>query len=43
MDVINFISKTPGLPDATVEHPDQEFQFGGEHYAQVYRAVFYFP
>ena len=31
MDVINLISKTPGLPDATV-HPGALYGDGGEHY-----------
>jgi glycosidase len=33
MDVINFISKTPGLPDAKITNPDSEFQNGIEHFA----------
>jgi glycosidase len=33
MDVINFISKTPGLPDAPVTIPDQQFQPAELHYA----------
>lgn len=33
MDVINFISKTPGLPDGKVTNPDSEFQSGMEHFA----------
>ena len=33
MDVINFISKTPGLPDAKVTNPDSEYQSGMEHFA----------
>ena len=33
MDVINFISKVPGLPDAPVTRPDQEYQFGDKYYA----------
>ncbi len=31
MDVINMISKAPGLPDAAVTGPDR-FQFGGAHF-----------
>ena len=31
MDVINMISKTPGLPDATPVTPDR-YQYGGEHF-----------
>ena len=26
MDVINMISKVPGLPDASVSNPDEEYQ-----------------
>ncbi|KAH6970219.1 glycoside hydrolase family 13 protein [Fusarium avenaceum] len=33
MDVINLISKTPGLPDAAVTVPDQEFQPAHLYYA----------
>jgi hypothetical protein len=33
MDVINFISKTPGLPDGKITNPDSEFQSGMEHFA----------
>lgn len=33
MDVINFISKVPELPDAEVTVPGEEFQDGSEHYA----------
>jgi len=33
MDVINLISKTPGLPDAPVILPGQEFQPADVHYA----------
>jgi glycosidase len=33
MDVINFISKTPGLPDGKVTNPNSEFQSGMEHFA----------
>jgi glycosidase len=33
MDVINFISKVPGLPDAPIQDPTQEFQSGNEFYA----------
>jgi len=33
MDVINFISKADGLPDATKKLPSGEFQSGIEHYA----------
>ena len=33
MDVINFISKSNGLPDAQVSNPSAEYQHGAEHYA----------
>ena len=33
MDVINFISKVPELPDAPVTVPDSEFQDGSRYYA----------
>jgi glycosidase len=33
MDVINLISKMPGLPDAKFTNPDSEFQSGIEHFA----------
>lgn len=33
MDVINLISKTPGLPDAPITVPDQEFQPAHHCYA----------
>ncbi|CAG8975891.1 hypothetical protein HYALB_00006508 [Hymenoscyphus albidus] len=33
MDVINFISKTPGLPDAPITRPDQKYQPGDIHFA----------
>jgi len=33
MDVINFISKVPGLPDAEITRPDQEFQSGHKLFA----------
>ncbi|CZR44452.1 putative alpha-glucosidase (maltase) [Fusarium proliferatum ET1] len=33
MDVINFISKQDGLPDATVKIPGAKYQWGDEHYA----------
>ncbi|WAO89020.1 Aamy domain-containing protein [Fusarium falciforme] len=33
MDVINFISKTPGLPDAEVTIPSAKYQSGVEHFA----------
>ncbi|OBT99448.1 hypothetical protein VE01_02904 [Pseudogymnoascus verrucosus] len=33
MDVINFISKVPGFPDAPIQDPTQEFQSGNEFYA----------
>ncbi|KAJ1310693.1 hypothetical protein OPQ81_009219 [Rhizoctonia solani] len=32
MDVINLISKVPGLPDAPVTQPDREYQSGGKYY-----------
>ncbi|KAI1001921.1 Alpha-glucosidase [Podosphaera aphanis] len=33
MDVINFISKVPGLPDAEVTRPDLQYQPGEKYYA----------
>jgi alpha-glucosidase len=33
MDVINLISKVPGLPDAPVIDPTEEFQPGTKYYA----------
>ncbi|KFY54410.1 hypothetical protein V497_07732 [Pseudogymnoascus sp. VKM F-4516 (FW-969)] len=33
MDVINFISKVPELPDAPIQDPTQEFQSGNDFYA----------
>ncbi|KAK9311294.1 glycoside hydrolase superfamily [Lipomyces starkeyi] len=33
MDVINFISKVPGLPDASIRQTEREFQPGDEHFA----------
>ncbi|TQS35351.1 hypothetical protein Golomagni_04230 [Golovinomyces magnicellulatus] len=33
MDVINLISKTPGLPDAEITRPDSLWQCGSEHFA----------
>ncbi len=33
MDVINLISKKPGLPDASVTVPDQEFQPAHHYYS----------
>lgn len=33
MDVINFISKVPGLPDAPITRKGQEFQMGDKYYA----------
>ncbi|KAF5020535.1 hypothetical protein F66182_7434 [Fusarium sp. NRRL 66182] len=33
MDVINFISKANGLPDAQVTIPSAQYQYGHEHYA----------
>jgi len=33
MDVINFISKVPGLPDAEITRPDTEFQPGIKYFA----------
>ncbi len=32
MDVINFISKAPGLPDAPVTAPGDRYQFGGQYF-----------
>lgn len=31
--MINFISKAPGLPDAPITRPDQEYQLGDKYYA----------
>jgi hypothetical protein len=33
MDVINFISKRHGLPDAEVTIPSAKYQHGADHYA----------
>ncbi|PVH86004.1 glycoside hydrolase family 13 protein [Cadophora sp. DSE1049] len=33
MDVINFISKVPGLPDAEITRPDTQFQSGIKYFA----------
>ena len=33
MDVINLISKTPGLPDAPTSNPDSPYQWGGMYFA----------
>lgn len=33
MDVINFISKVPGFPDAPITRPGQKYQFGDKYYA----------
>jgi glycosidase len=33
MDVINFISKVPGLPDAPITNPAEEWQSGSKYYA----------
>nr|XP_031863804.1 uncharacterized protein CI109_000446 [Kwoniella shandongensis]KAA5530876.1 hypothetical protein CI109_000446 [Kwoniella shandongensis] len=33
MDVINLISKVPGLPDASITQPDEKFQWPYEHCA----------
>lgn len=33
MDVINFISKKDGLPDAQISIPTAKYQHGAEHYA----------
>ena len=33
MDVINFISKVPELPDAPISVPGEEFQWGADYYA----------
>lgn len=33
LDVINFISKVPGLPDEPVSLPNAEYQHGFVHYA----------
>ncbi|CAE6450622.1 unnamed protein product [Rhizoctonia solani] len=32
MDVINLISKVPGLPDAPITQPDREYQSGDKYY-----------
>lgn len=31
--MINFISKVPGLPDAPITRPGEEFQNGGKYFA----------
>jgi oligo-1,6-glucosidase len=33
MDVINLISKVPGLPDAPITQPNQEYQSGEKYFA----------
>lgn len=33
MDVINFISKVPGLPDAKITIPENKYQLGAEFFA----------
>ncbi|KAF4627574.1 hypothetical protein G7Y89_g10580 [Cudoniella acicularis] len=33
MDVINFISKVPGLPDAAITRKDQAYQWGSKYFA----------
>ena len=33
MDVINLISKVPGLPDAPITNPDSPYQWGGAYFA----------
>ncbi|CAG7559825.1 unnamed protein product [Fusarium equiseti] len=33
MDVINFISKSDGLPDARIRNPGAKYQWGHDHYA----------
>ena len=33
MDVINFISKEPGLPDAPITNPESEWQNGSLYYS----------
>lgn len=33
MDVINLISKAPGLPDAPLTNPHSRYQWGGEYFA----------
>ncbi|PRP77428.1 oligo-1,6-glucosidase [Planoprotostelium fungivorum] len=32
LDVINVISKTPGLPDASIKNPSDMFHWAGEHF-----------
>ncbi|WP_280768691.1 glycoside hydrolase family 13 protein [Salipaludibacillus daqingensis] len=41
MDVINNISKTPGLPDASVKDPQSTYQFAAEHFANGPRLMEY--
>jgi hypothetical protein len=36
MDVINLISKVPGLPDAPVDDPDQPWQWASQYFANGY-------
>lgn len=36
MDVINFISKVPGLPDAPITDPSEEYQPAPMYYANGY-------
>lgn len=38
MDVINLISKVPGLPDAPVTDPTKPYQSAFMHYANGYAA-----
>lgn len=33
MDVINFISKAQDFQDASIKHPNSEYQFCSEHFA----------
>lgn len=41
MDVINLISKVPGLPDAHVTNPDSPYQWGGQFFANGPRLIEY--
>ena len=39
MDVINLISKVPGLPDAPTSNPDSPYQWGGMYFANGPRLI----
>jgi len=41
MDVINLISKTPGLPDAPITNPHSRYQWAGQFFANGPRLVEY--